>query len=143
MANQDKTTTSIQDLIPPKHSLKAFLTECNLSQNQDSGFSEFMNYYNHSKKIPHEHNSLRDLNFFHILMENYARAGNLQKISEIFTILLQDDITPDCQTFSLIFECFGRIPMSEENTHQLRTFVESAERNVSYYLKKNTALESE
>lgn len=107
--------------------MKSFLIDCNLSQNEDYGLSVFLSNRKQNLTNDIKYNNIK---FHHVLMENYARHGDFETLFRIYTILVEDKITPNFQTFALIFECIGRMPVNEKTTELLEKFARDAERNV-------------
>lgn len=91
--------------------LNVVLTDWIWAQQPDYAFELLQKY--------REENKISDVNCWHTLMEVYARQGDFEKISKIYSFLKDDGVTPKPQTYVFIFDCLAKITTSDENVMEL------------------------
>lgn len=93
-------------------SLRAYLDCCVQNGMLNRGYLTVINYRCKVRKLP-EFVLISDVKLFNILIQGFAERGNLQKVEEIMTIIREDQIKPNKQTFANYLECLGRLSMNQ------------------------------
>ncbi|XP_055642292.1 DNA-directed RNA polymerase, mitochondrial [Toxorhynchites rutilus septentrionalis] len=89
--------------------LYAYIDICVNGGMLNRAYATVLNYrYRHDKKVS------VDIHIYNVLLHGYAEKGNIIKIKDILKVLKEDKIEPNTQTFAAIFECFGRLELTEE-----------------------------
>ena len=88
--------------------LKAYLDCCVQNGMLNRGYFTIINYRSkYSRKATGV--KITDVNLYNLLIHGYAEKMNLQKVKELMSILKEDEIKPNEQTFANFLECLGRL----------------------------------
>lgn len=90
-------------------SLSAYLDCCVSNGMLNRGFVTLLNYRYKYKKYSSTATKINEISLFNILLHGYAEKENFLKVKEILSLIKEDQIQFNEQTFAAVFECLGRI----------------------------------
>lgn len=99
-------------------SLGAYLDCCVSNGMLNRGFATLLNYRYKYKKYSSSATKISDVSLYNILLHGYAEKENFQKIKELLSVIKEDQIRVNPQTFAAIFECLGRISENLESAQK-------------------------
>ncbi|XP_067622531.1 DNA-directed RNA polymerase, mitochondrial isoform X2 [Eurosta solidaginis] len=108
--------------------LESYLNVCVSAGMVNRGVSTLLAYRQRAKK-KFETQSLVTIDLYNIVLHGFAAKGSLKHFQDIFTLIEEDELNFNEQTYAAIFECLGRAELSEENLQQIKQFAEMAEKN--------------
>ncbi|XP_050301469.1 DNA-directed RNA polymerase, mitochondrial isoform X2 [Anthonomus grandis grandis] len=94
--------------------LGAFIEVCNHLKNPYRGFTAFLYHQSKSKQsgkmsgLP-KLSPIKNINVYYTLLKGFADKQDYGKIVKILDIMAQEDIKPDLNCYTAIFECLGRL----------------------------------
>lgn len=94
-------------------SLNAYVDCCVTNGMINRGLLTVLNFRNKYAKNSKSAVKVNDIHVYNRLIHGYAEKENLQKCKELMTIIQEDEIKPNEQTFANYLECIGR--MSENS----------------------------
>jgi DNA-directed RNA polymerase len=105
-------------------SLRAYVDSCVQNGMVNRGYLAAIRYRWKSKKAGKYGLKVNDVFIFNQLMYGYAEKENLLKVMEIYTILGEDSIKPNAQTFAVVLDCFGKVLHNQESWEKNNIFHE-------------------
>ncbi|XP_053957497.1 DNA-directed RNA polymerase, mitochondrial isoform X1 [Anastrepha ludens] len=108
--------------------LEAYLNVCVSAGMVHRGMSTLLAYRQRAKKKS-ETKSLITIDFYNTLLHGLAEKGSFERFEDIFTLIEEDELKFNEQTFAAIFECLGRVESSEDNIERIRKFAQMANKN--------------
>lgn len=103
--------------------LQSYLEVCVSCGFLNRAFFSLMFYHSRSKHSKYTVPA-NEIKLFNILLQGFAKKGNLAKIRELHQVLHKDNIPPNPQTFAALFECIGRLPADPDNEKLLNQFID-------------------
>ncbi|KAJ6633382.1 DNA-directed RNA polymerase, mitochondrial [Pseudolycoriella hygida] len=100
--------------------LASYLQVCVENGNTDRGYQSLIFYRNKYKKYK------TDIELFNIVLGGYAEKANIHKINDVLSILKNDNIQCNAQSYAAIFECLGRSEDNRKTKDWLRNFRKDA-----------------
>uniref|UniRef100_A0A1B0BRN9 DNA-directed RNA polymerase n=1 Tax=Glossina palpalis gambiensis TaxID=67801 RepID=A0A1B0BRN9_9MUSC len=70
--------------------------------------------------------NLIGIDLHNIILHGYAEKGTFEKLFNCLTIIEEDGLKFNEQTFAAIFECLGRLEPTEDNLNKIRHYIEKA-----------------
>jgi DNA-directed RNA polymerase, mitochondrial len=90
-------------------SLNAYVDCCVTNGMVNRGLLTLLNFRSKYARYPLTSVKIEDVNIYNRLIHGYAEKENIQKCRELLTIIQDDRIKPNEQTFANFLECIGRI----------------------------------
>lgn len=106
-------------------SLSNYLELCVASGMLNRGFGTVINYRYKYKK----NSELLDIRLYNILLHGFSAKGNYSRVKEIMSIIRDDKIKYNSQTYAAALECLGRLEDSAVNNELIATWLNDAQAN--------------
>ncbi|KAK8402805.1 hypothetical protein O3P69_000847 [Scylla paramamosain] len=78
----------------------------------------------HHSNRKDECQKVNSVQVYNLIFQGYANKKNFKKMKELFRCLKEDGIDPDVTTYALLLSCLGQQEMSENNTQNIRLYLE-------------------
>ncbi|XP_066139814.1 DNA-directed RNA polymerase, mitochondrial [Euwallacea fornicatus] len=115
-----------RDVIAAK-TLAAYSEVCNHLKNPHRGLHAL--YYHQSrvkKNMTPKLSSMRDLNVYYTLLKGFANNSDYHKIEQVLKLMKDENIEPDLNCYTAIFECLGRVNFENHYLKEIRIQVKEA-----------------
>lgn len=99
--------------------LSAYLDVCVSNEMITRGLNTLINYRMRCKKTEHRLNVI-NIELYNVLLKGYAAKGNFEKVRHIMSILREDAIAANHQTYAAVLECLMRAK-TESKSHEEKT----------------------
>lgn len=94
------------------HNLFSYLDCCEQNGMPNRGYVTIMSYRDRYARMPVKGIKITDVRLYNILIHGYAEKENLHMVRELLSILKEDGIQPNQQTFANYLECLGRLSLN-------------------------------
>lgn len=98
--------------------LSAYLDVCISNDMISRGLNTLLNYRTRCKKTEHRLNVI-NVELYNTLIGGYAAKGNFDKVRYILTILKEDGIAPNHQTYAFVLECLMRSQIATKSNEEM------------------------
>lgn len=99
------------------HNLSVYLDVCVNNDMITRGLNTLLNYRMRCKKVEYRLNVM-NIELYNVLLSGYAAKGNVEKVRYLMTILKEDAISANHQTYAAVLECMMRAKMDAKTSDE-------------------------
>ncbi|XP_054716419.1 DNA-directed RNA polymerase, mitochondrial-like [Uloborus diversus] len=87
--------------------LKSYI-EVSINADEVQKAQQAFEYYREKNKTKNQTNELKNIEIYNSLLFGWSKKGRLDKVKKVFSLMMEDDMAPNLQSYVGYLECIGR-----------------------------------